>query len=184
MDGETWADNEHKEQFHLDLQQPTCTVSAHRHDMHAFSHIHTLQLLQLRNAEFCSHLTNLLLTIYGTSVVRGCRSQFVHQERMTLLQTYTAESDGEHQSAWDITSKSTVSLFKFMLSNTVCNALYKTRLKFKVHRVSYKNVEYICDHNCGNSWEILIIFTYLKTGINALRSPQGSYLLIFILHMM
>jgi len=37
---------------------------------------------------------------------------------------------------------------------------------------------YICDHNSGKSWWILIIFTYLEMGMNALHSPQVRYLLI------
>jgi len=33
-----------------------------------------------------------------------------------------------------------------------------------------KNVAvYICDHNSGKSWWILVTFTYLETGMNALR---------------
>ena len=37
-----------------------------------------------------------------------------------------------------------------------------------------KTWHYICDHNSGKSWRILIIFTYLETGMNAIR-----YLLIY-----
>ena len=56
-----------------------------------------------------------------------------------------------------------------------CNRLWSRTQTWTTLYFIQKTWQYICDHNSGKSWWILIIFTYLETEC----PPQVSYLLIY-----
>ena len=64
----------------------------------------------------------------------------------------------------------------FTWQNSVRGKSSRKRIYTVIHK---KTWQYICDHNSGKYWRILIIFTYLEAGMNALCRLD---IVLFILH--